>query len=360
MKEILYEKVMERITKQQILVFCHSRGDTARTGRDLKDMAYANDALDMFYQADPRSKKVLESEVEGVIDPNLKELLPFGIGIHHAGLCRDDRRLVEDLFYGRHLRVLISTATLAWGVNLPARTVIIKGTQIYSPEKGDWVELSPQDMLQMLGRAGRPGLDDRGEGIIITGHKELKFYLSLVNNQLPIESQFVDQLADQLNAEIVMGTVTNLREAVDWLGYTYLYTRMMKTPQTYQIPVEDMEDDQLLIKRRSNLIHSAALILNKNNLIRYDRRAGTFTPTTLGRIASHYYIKHPSIAVYSEHIRQGMDMIDLFRIFSLSAEFKYVPVRDSEKIELEGLLATVPIPIRGASDDPRTKINVLL
>ena len=43
-------------------------------------------------------------------------------------------------------------------------------------------------MLQMLGRAGRPGLDDRGEGIIITGHKELKYYLSLINNQLPIES----------------------------------------------------------------------------------------------------------------------------------------------------------------------------
>jgi pre-mRNA-splicing helicase BRR2 len=147
MKEILYEKVMDRVTKQQILVFCHSRGDTARTGRDLKDMAYANDALDLFYQADPRSKKVLESEVERVVDPNLKELLPFGIGIHHAGLCRDDRRLVEDLFSDRHLRVLISTATLAWGVNLPARTVIIKGTQIYSPEKGDWIELSPQDML---------------------------------------------------------------------------------------------------------------------------------------------------------------------------------------------------------------------
>jgi len=54
------------------------------------------------------------------------------------------------------LKILVSTATLAWGVNLPAHTVIIKGTQVYSPEKGKWMELSPQDMLQMLGRAGRP------------------------------------------------------------------------------------------------------------------------------------------------------------------------------------------------------------
>jgi pre-mRNA-splicing helicase BRR2 len=49
---------------------------------------------------------------------------------------------VEDLFDDRKLQILVSTATLAWGVNLPARTVIIKGTQIYSPDKGRWVELS--------------------------------------------------------------------------------------------------------------------------------------------------------------------------------------------------------------------------
>ncbi len=70
---------------------------------------------------------------------DLKELLVHGIGIHHAGLSRSDRDLVESLFSDRHLSVLVSTATLAWGVNLPAHTVIIKGTQVYSPELGRWV-----------------------------------------------------------------------------------------------------------------------------------------------------------------------------------------------------------------------------
>ena len=65
-----------------------------------------------------------------------------------------DRTTVEDLFADGHIQVLVSTATLAWGVNLPAHTVIIKGTQVYSPEKGRWIELSPQDVLQMLGRSG--------------------------------------------------------------------------------------------------------------------------------------------------------------------------------------------------------------
>ena len=81
---------------------------------------------------------------------------------------------------------MVSTATLAWGVNLPARTVIIKGTQVYSPEEGRWIELSLQDVMQMLGRAGRPKFDDRGEGIIISGYDEIRYYLGMLNMQVPL------------------------------------------------------------------------------------------------------------------------------------------------------------------------------
>lgn len=56
---------------------------------------------------------------------------------------------MEDLFADKHIQVLVSTATLAWGVNLPAHTVIIKGTQVYSPEKGRWTELGALDILQV-------------------------------------------------------------------------------------------------------------------------------------------------------------------------------------------------------------------
>ena len=100
----------------------------------------------MLVKENSESKKIL---LEVIVEKNLavskdvKDLVPYGIGIHHAGLSKDDRTLVEDLFAAGHIKVLISTATLAWGVNLPAHTVIIKGTQIYSPEQGKWVELSP-------------------------------------------------------------------------------------------------------------------------------------------------------------------------------------------------------------------------
>ena len=60
------------------------------------------------------------------------------------------------------IRVLVCTATLAWGVNLPAHTIIIKGTKIYKPEKGGFDELSMLDVMQMFGRAGRPQFDTSG------------------------------------------------------------------------------------------------------------------------------------------------------------------------------------------------------
>lgn len=82
----------------------------------------------------------------------MKDLLPYGFAIHHAGMTRVDRTLVEDLFADKHIQVLVSTATLAWGVNLPAHTVIIKGTQVYNAEKGRWVELGALDVLQVSGR----------------------------------------------------------------------------------------------------------------------------------------------------------------------------------------------------------------
>ncbi|CAN0369968.1 unnamed protein product, partial [Scytosiphon promiscuus] len=78
-----------------------------------------------------------------------QDVLGYSFAIHHAGLPKGDRQLVEDLFQDKHIQVLVSTATLAWGVNLPAHTVILKGTQMYSPEKGKWVELSPLDILQV-------------------------------------------------------------------------------------------------------------------------------------------------------------------------------------------------------------------
>ncbi|KAL0296225.1 UNVERIFIED_CONTAM: DExH-box ATP-dependent RNA helicase DExH12 [Sesamum radiatum] len=287
-----------------------------------------------YEKEDSASREILQSHTELVKSSDLKDLLPYGFAIHHAGMVRADRQIVEELFADGHVQVLVSTATLAWGVNLPAHTVIIKGTQIYNPEKGAWTELSPLDVMQMLGRAGRPQYDTYGEGIIITGHSELQYYLSLMNQQLPIESQFISKLADQLNAEIVLGTVQNAKEACKWLLYTYLCVRMVRNPTLYGLAPDVLKRDETLEERRADLIHSAATILDKNNLVKYDRKSGYFQVTDLGRIASYYYITHGTISTYNEHLKPTMGDIELCRLFSLSEEFKYVTLK------LEGLSLT--------------------
>ena len=361
MNDVCYTKVMEQVgaKRQQLLIFVHSRKETGKTAKYIRDKAIEMETIGQIMRSDAASREVLNEESSGVMDKDLKDLMPYSIGIHHAGMSRADRTSVEDLFAGRDLQVLVSTATLAWGVNLPAHTVIIKGTQIYSPEKGSWVELSPQDVLQMLGRAGRPQYDDFGEGIIITTQSEVQYYLSLMNQQLPIESQFISKLADNLNAEIVLSNVRSRDEGVEWLGYTYLFVRMLRSPGLYSVGAE-YEDDDALEQKRVDLIHSAATILEKANLVKYDKRSGRLQPTELGRVASHYYITHNSMLTYNHHIQPMVTPIELFRIFSLSEEFKYIPVRQDEKLELAKLLNRVPIPVKESIEEPHAKINVLL
>eukprot|EP00899_Mesostigma_viride_P012040 jgi/Mesvir1/20837/Mv07930-RA.1 len=360
MNDICYEKVMEAAGKHQVLIFVHSRKETAKTAKALRDAAMTNDTLGRFLREDSASREILQTEVDSCKNTDLKDLLPYGFAIHHAGMARPDRTLVEDLFGDGHIQVLVSTATLAWGVNLPAHTVIIKGTQVYNPELGAWAELSFLDIMQMLGRAGRPAFDTFGKGIVITQHSELQYYLSLMNQQLPIESQFVKKLADNLNAEVVLGTLGNAWEASAWLGYTYLYVRMLRNPVLYSVSPEEKERDPLLEGRRADLVHTAATLLDRHGLIRYDRKGGALQATDLGRIASHYYVTHGTIATFHEHLKPSMGEIELCRLFSLSEEFKHMGVREEEKLEMAKLLERVPIPVKESMEEPSAKINVLL
>ena len=358
MNEITYDKVVEQAGRNQVLIFVHSRKETAKTARAIRAMAEEKDTLGRFMVEDSASQEICKEMAETVKNADLKELLPFGFGIHHAGMVRSDRELMESLFADGHIQVLVSTATLAWGVNLPAHTVIIKGTQIYSPEAGRWVELSALDVMQMMGRAGRPQYDTSGTGIIITTYSELQYYLSLLNHQLPVESQLVKTLPDLLNAEIVLGTVQNVRDAVTWLGYTYFYIRMLRNPTLYG--VADLAEDPALEQRRLDLVHTAATALFKCNLIKYDRKTGNLQATDLGRVASYYYVSHSSISVFNDHLKPTVSDIELLRIFSMAGEFRNLVTREEEKMELQKLADRVPIPIKETLDERTAKVNVLL
>jgi len=80
--------------------------------------------------------------------------------------------------------------------------------------------------------------------------------------------------------------------------------------------------------------------------------------TELGRIASHYYCTHDTMATYNQLLKPTLSEIELFRVFSLSGEFRHIGVRDEEKLELQKLMERVPIPIKEGIEEPSAKVRI--
>ncbi|TRY60612.1 hypothetical protein DNTS_007571 [Danionella cerebrum] len=296
-------------------------------------------------------------EVQRSRNKQMREMFPDGFGIHHAGMLRQDRSLMENMFSRGYIKVLVCTATLAWGVNLPAHA----GTNIYDAKRGALVDLGILDVMQIFGRAGRPQFDKYGEGTIITSHDKLSHYLTLLTQQNPIESQFQQSLADNLNAEIALGTVTNVDEAVRWLSYTYLYVRMRANPLVYGISHKACQMDPQLELYRKELVLEAGRKLDKTRMIRFDERTGYFSSTDLGRTASHFYIKYNTIESFNELFNAHNTEADIFSIVSKAEEFEQIKVRDEEMEELEKMLQCFcELPAAGGVENGYGKINILL
>lgn len=102
---------------------------------------------------------------------------------------------------------------------------------------------------------------------------------------------------------------------------------MLRSPGLYGVGVDYQEDDVGFIQKRADIVHSAAVLLEKCNLLKYERSTGRFQSTELGRIASHYYVTYNSMATYNQHLKPTMSTLELFRVFALSNEFKLIPVR---------------------------------
>lgn len=363
-KELLFEFISERLSQYQMIIFTHSRKEAQKTGEELKEQLFAADLLDLCMPGE--TKQLLSVVAKQIHNQALAELVSNGIGFHHAGLSRSDRLTVEDLFANKKLGVLVSTATLAWGVNLPAHTVIIKGTQVYSPSLGRWTTLSMRDLLQMLGRAGRPGFDKDGEGIVLTSSGELKDIVRYLNNQQPLESKLMSRLPEYLNAEIVSGKLSSFRECVLAVKESFLGTRIKYSPMSYGL--DSQISNPMFFKQYSeyiiNLTHTALLDLEKHEIVEYDQLARRVQSKPIGKVVSHCYLSLDNVKIYSG-ILQAMEMnseeiIDAFRVFGSSVEFKDMVVREEELSEISNLLSQCPVPVKSANNDPKTKAIVLL
>jgi replicative superfamily II helicase len=152
--DILCLELLQRTVTEncQTIVFVHSRGEISHfatvAARVLKDIPITREMQMRL------AKRSLRAE--------LRTALAKGIGIDYVELPGPDRIFVEDSFRTKSFLILISIATLAWGVNIPAHTVIIKDTKISNQELGGFEDIGILDVHQMFGRALRPQFEPTG------------------------------------------------------------------------------------------------------------------------------------------------------------------------------------------------------
>ena len=153
----------------------------------------------------------------------LKSLLRKGVSFHHAGLSMKEKDTIERLFRERYIKVLVATPTLAAGVNLPARTVVVRDMSRFMDGYSQYVKKI--EILQMLGRAGRPGYDTEGRALIYASTdsavEKAQEYLS--GESEPIISIFGGRRALQMNvlALVSTGIAKNLEEVKKFFGSTF-------------------------------------------------------------------------------------------------------------------------------------------
>ncbi|KAL8728195.1 MAG: hypothetical protein Q9181_005432 [Wetmoreana brouardii] len=360
--QVAFEKVRDMLEQgHQVMVFVHSRKDTVITARTFLKMAAEQACLDLFDCHDVEDYSSAIKDLKQTKGREIRELVPRGLGTHHAGMPRSDRNKVETLFASGHIRVLCCTATLAWGVNLPAAAVIIKGTQLYSAQEGKFVDLGILDVLQIFGRAGRPQLQASGIGFICTTDDKLNHYLSAVTQQQPIESKFSRKLVDNLNAEIALGTVTSIPEAVQWLGYSYLFVRMKQSPYVYGIDWAEFRDDPHLVQRRRKLVIDAAQVLQQSQMIIFNKTTEELRAKDVGRIASQYYVLQTSIEIFNSIMSPRASEADILKMVAMSGEFDNIQFRENESKELSRLREeATACDVDRAKDSAHYKTNILL
>ncbi len=177
------------------------------------------------------SRRILGAGEETGLSRLLAEVVGKGAAFHHAGLEPEHRRIVEDYYRARAIKVLAATPTLASGVNLPARRVVIADVTRYDAEQGGNAGISVLEYRQMAGRAGRPQYDARGETVIIPPPSQppaelLDHYARQPPE--PIESRLSDEGAMRFHTLATVATAAGITKGgIDALfGETLLARRI--------------------------------------------------------------------------------------------------------------------------------------
>jgi ATP-dependent DNA helicase HFM1/MER3 len=213
-----------------------------------------------------------------------------GVASHHAGLDNGDRHAVETGFLEGQINIICCTSTLAVGVNLPCHLVIVKNT--VSWQEGGCREYSDLEMMQMLGRSGRPQFDDNAIAVILTKKERVHHYEKLVSGTECLESCLHLNLIGHLNAEIGLGTITDVETAIRWLAGTFLFVRLRRNPMHYKLRenANRKDEDEMLLQiceRDIKLLRECGLVSTE----------GKLKSTIFGDAMARYYVKFETMKV---------------------------------------------------------------
>ncbi|EXC32791.1 DNA polymerase theta [Morus notabilis] len=221
-----------------VLIFCSTRKGCESTARHvsrfLKSYSVGFQNADTEFVDITSAIDALRRSPAG-LDPILEETLPFGVAYHHAGLVVEEREIVETCYRKGLVRVLTATSTLAAGVNLPARRVIFRQPRIGR----DF--LDGTRYKQMAGRAGRTGIDTKGESVLICKPEEIKRILGLLNEDCPpLHSCLSEDMNGMIHAilEVVAGGIVQTANDI----HRYVRCTLLNSTKPFQDVVKSAQE----------------------------------------------------------------------------------------------------------------------
>nr|XP_019009697.1 uncharacterized protein I206_05257 [Kwoniella pini CBS 10737]OCF48478.1 hypothetical protein I206_05257 [Kwoniella pini CBS 10737] len=239
----LFPLLLKHAEGKPVLIFCPTRKACQTTAAFIQK-TYLNAHAEG--QALPwSSKRNVQLDLK---DNKIKEFTNQGIAVHHAGLDYSDRRDIEDGFISGKIHLIVSTSTLAVGVNLPAHTVIIKGTMAWHGPVLGFQEYSDIEIQQMMGRAGRPQFDKSGTVVVMCEKTNVQKVSYLTRIETLLESTHDFLATVDLNNEISLKTIQTLSSALEWLRRqvtifrprsrycrSFFYIRIQQNPSHYSL-----------------------------------------------------------------------------------------------------------------------------
>lgn len=199
----------------QALIFAETRKRAASLAAKAVDGVYKRLDKAARELAAGASADILARGDDSELTKTLAQLVAKGVAFHHAGLGPSSRRIVEDSFKKGIIKILTATPTLAAGVNLPARRVVIASILRYDSDYGGSVPISVLEYKQLCGRAGRPKYDAFGEAVIVSErgvNAEELYDHYVLGSPEPLRSQLSNDSAIRFHLLSAIATMPGLKK----------------------------------------------------------------------------------------------------------------------------------------------------